>query len=226
MAARDAFTDDGPWGEWLRSWTAEEARHATALRDYVHLARLVDPWLLEDARHHHMRSGGSPHPPGFLPSLVYVALQELATRVAHGNTAQRLDDVGRALLRRIAADENLHFLFYRDLARAALEIDPSATMVAIADQVETFAMPGVGIRDFAAHARAIDAAGIFGLAALTSSVFAPMVRVHWNIEQVEGLDREGEDARARALRRLERLERACAWRAEKDGSGPAGGDAD
>src|SRR2546423_13443247 len=26
---------DGPWGEWMRRWTAEEGRHAIVIRDYL-----------------------------------------------------------------------------------------------------------------------------------------------------------------------------------------------
>ena len=91
-------------------------------------------------------------------------MQELATRVAHRNTGQHLTDpVGVALMNRVAADENLHFLFYRDLVSAALEIDPSATVCAIERQVRTFEMPGTGIIDFGTHAAAIARSGIYDL---------------------------------------------------------------
>ena len=29
------FGRDGAWGTWVRRWTAEEARHAMAIRDYL-----------------------------------------------------------------------------------------------------------------------------------------------------------------------------------------------
>jgi len=46
---------------------------------------------------------------GPLDSLIYATLQELATRVAHCNTAAIAGDpVVERLLARIAADENLH----------------------------------------------------------------------------------------------------------------------
>jgi len=37
-------------------------------------------------------------------------------------------------MKRVAADENLHFLFYRDLVSAAIELDPS-DMVAEIERV-------------------------------------------------------------------------------------------
>ena len=62
-------------------------------------------------------------------------------------------------MRRVAFDENLHFLFYRDVMSAAVEMDPSSAVVAIANQVKGFAMPGMGITDFDNHARIIAEAG-------------------------------------------------------------------
>ena len=51
-------------------------------------------------------------------------------------------------MKRVAADENLHYLFYRDLVTAAIELDPSAMMIAIERQIRTFQMPGTGIPGF------------------------------------------------------------------------------
>ena len=85
--------------------------------------------------------------------LVYVALQELATRIAHRNTGKLLGDTaGYDVMARVAADENLHYLFYRDLATAAIERDPSEMVIAVEHEVRTFAMPGSGIVDFDFHA--------------------------------------------------------------------------
>ena len=121
------FGRDGPWGEWTRRWTAEEGRHAI-----VH-PRLPDGHPGD--RPGRARAGAdaagldrrdarvSTRPP---TRSCYTTLQELATRIAHRNTGNLLDDpAGRAVMARVAADENLHYLFYRDLASAALELDPS-----------------------------------------------------------------------------------------------------
>src|SRR5207247_10999169 len=79
-------------------------------------------------------------------TLVYVALQELATRVSHRNTGKLIGDpVGYEVMARVAADENLHYLFYRDLVSEALALDPSAVVAAIGRQVRGFAMPGPGL---------------------------------------------------------------------------------
>ena len=76
------------------------------------------------------------------------ALQELATRIAHHNTGKALPDgEGYTVMKRVAADENLHYLFYRDLVSAALEVDPSGMVEAIKRQTLKFEMPGAGIAD-------------------------------------------------------------------------------
>ena len=46
------------------------------------------------------------------------------------------------LLTRIAADENLHMIFYRNLMDAALKIAPDQAIIAILDVVKNFEMHG------------------------------------------------------------------------------------
>ena len=82
------YGNDGAWGAWVRRWTAEEGRHSIVLRDYVTVTRALDPVELERARMAQVECGEVPRPRGPQHGLVYVALQELATRVAHHNTGQ------------------------------------------------------------------------------------------------------------------------------------------
>ena len=72
-------------------------------------------------------------------------------------------------------------------------------MIAIERQVRTFEMPGTGIPDFNALAVAIADTGIYDLALHHDQVLAPVVLRHWNVEAVEGLDAEAEEARTRLL---------------------------
>src|SRR5450759_5301597 len=51
------FGRDQAWGEWVHRWTAEEGRHAMAMRDYMLVKRLVDPVALERFRMTHMSQG-------------------------------------------------------------------------------------------------------------------------------------------------------------------------
>ncbi len=197
------------WGTWSRRWTAEEGRHSIVIRDYLTVAGLVDPVALERARMHQVSHGVVPEPATPLDALVYVALQELATRIAHRATGKLLDDrAGYEVMARVAADENLHHLLYRDLVSAALEIDPSAAVEAIERQVTDFEMPGTGIVDFEAHAMAIAKAGIYDLEIHHDQILVPVVLRHWGLEGLEGLTPEADEARTRLLRRIERIGRA------------------
>src|SRR5688572_4855094 len=137
------FTEDEPWGYWTRRWTAEEGRHAIVIRDYLTVTRMVDPVALERGRMSQITQGQVPQPDTVADGLVYVSLQELATRIAHGNTGRLMDDdAGRKVMARVAGDEMLHHVFYRDLTSALLELDPSTTVKAIDRNVREFAMPG------------------------------------------------------------------------------------
>ncbi|MGZ6827353.1 MAG: acyl-ACP desaturase, partial [Mycobacteriales bacterium] len=134
------------WKTWLDRWTAEEGRHAIALRDYLTATRAVDPTVLEDERMATVSSGFSAGDRDGLHVIAYVAMQELATRVAHRNTGRLSGDEGLdRLLARIATDENLHMVLYRDLFLAALEVDPTRALRALTTEVVGFAMPGTGI---------------------------------------------------------------------------------
>src|SRR5881296_3809934 len=80
LAIWEMFGGDGPWGEWIRRWTAEEGRHSIAIRDYLTVTRGVDPVALERGRIDHVSRGFYPaQMPDPLDGLVYVTLQELAT---------------------------------------------------------------------------------------------------------------------------------------------------
>ncbi len=196
------------WREWARRWTAEEMRHGIVIRDYITVTHAVDLVALEHARMHQVCGAQVPQPESAADALAYVALQELATRISHRNTGNMLEDeAGYKVMARVAADENLHYLFYRDLVSAALEVDPSGTVCAIERQVRTFEMPGAGIPDFSAHASAIAAAGIYDLVLHHDQVLVPVVLRHWGIETIEGLSPEAEGARERIVGHIARLER-------------------
>jgi acyl-[acyl-carrier-protein] desaturase len=196
------------WRVWARRWVAEEMRHAIVIRDYITVTHAVDLARLEAGRMQQVCGGAVPDPVTPADTLAYVALQELATRVAHRNTGTMLDDeAGYKVMARVAADENLHYLFYRDLVSAALDIDPSATMLAIERQVRTFEMPGTGIPDFTALAAAIADAGIYDVSLHHDQVLVPVVLRHWNVESIEGLSSEAEQARTRLVEYIARVDR-------------------
>src|SRR4029077_18322479 len=134
------------WAEWIRRWTAEEGRHSIVLRDYLTVTRGIDPVALERGRMDQVSRGYYFDEMGPLEGLVYTTLQELATRISHRNTGRFTEDpMIEKLPARIRVDENLPYVFYRDVASAAMEMDPSAMVLAMHRQVLGFRMPGLEI---------------------------------------------------------------------------------
>jgi acyl-[acyl-carrier-protein] desaturase len=204
------FGADGAWGTWVRRWTAEEGRHSMAIYGYLMVTRAIDPEHLERCRMAQVSGGVVPDPKSLQHGFVYLALQELATRISHRSTGKMLGDpAGYEVMMRVAGDENLHQLFYRDLASAALAADPSGMMCAIEEQVADFSMPGVGIPGFAEHAKRIAQAGIYDLAVHHEQILVPVVLRTWDVENVTGLNAEAEQARERLMSRLAKSERVA-----------------
>jgi acyl-[acyl-carrier-protein] desaturase len=204
------FGRDGAWGNWVHRWTAEEGRHGTAIRDYLLTTRAVDPVALERARMSHMAAGfHSDHDTSALHSIAYVSFQELATRVAHRNTGRVSGDpVCEQMLSRIALDENLHMIFYRNLLGAAFELAPDMAMRAVCDVVATFQMPGHGIENFARKSVQIAMAGIYDLRIHHDEVLTPVLR-KLKIMECGGLSDRGERARDELARFLADLDQAA-----------------
>ena len=197
-ALSDAVGRDSAWGEWVHRWTAEEGRHAIAMRDYLTVTRAVDPVALERERMDHMGLGfESVHEESVLTTMAYVSFQELATRISHRNTGRHTDDPGcDRLLARIAADENLHMLFYRNVMEAAFDLSPDAAMQAVARVAENFAMPGSEVEGFTRRSLTIALAGIYDLRIHHDEVLAPVLRA-WNVWDRDDLGPEGVAARER-----------------------------
>jgi acyl-[acyl-carrier-protein] desaturase len=209
------FSRDGAWGTWIGQWTAEEGRHSIALRDYLVVTRGVDPVALEHLRMEHTVAGYDAGDRSPLAVLAYVSFQELATRVSHRNTGRASGcPVADQLLARIAADENLHMVFYRNLMAAALDIAPDAAMAAIRDEVINFAMPGLGMADFVQNAITIAKAGIYDLRIHHDDVLIPVLRF-WNIFERNDFGPEGQRAREELAEFLGLLDERARYYAEK-----------
>jgi acyl-[acyl-carrier-protein] desaturase len=187
---------DGAWGNWIERWTAEEARHAIVIRDYLMATRGVDPYELEDLRMAHMSLGyQTPYENDMLHTIAYVSFQELATRISHRNTGKLSDDpIAEGMMQRVALDENLHMLFYRNTLSAALDMEPNAAMRAIADVVTNFDMPGANMPGFGRKAVQIALAGIYDLQQHLDDVVAPVLRA-WNVFDRTDLSGDGLKAR-------------------------------
>jgi acyl-[acyl-carrier-protein] desaturase len=205
-AIADHFSLDDAWGAWVNRWTVEEGRHGIALRDYLVVTRSVDPVALEQARIAQVTAGFSPgeqgqraiRPESMLDALAYVTFQELATRVSHRNTGRACaEPIADQLLKRVAADENLHMIFYRGVTAAALDIAPDRAMSSIWKILVNFQMPGFAIPNFRRDAVKIAVGGIYDPRQHLDDVVMPVLR-NWRIF-------ERDDFRAEGARRRDEL---------------------
>jgi acyl-[acyl-carrier-protein] desaturase len=143
----------------------------------------------------HMTAGYDSGDKTPLQTVAYVSFQELATRVSHRNTGLATGcPLAEQLLARIATDENLHMVFYRNLVAAALERAPDEAMCAIRDEVLGFEMPGAGMPDFTRNSVRIAKAGIYDLRLHHDDVLMPILRF-WKIFTREDFGPLGEQAR-------------------------------
>jgi acyl-[acyl-carrier-protein] desaturase len=221
-AIQGLFPSGGVWHEWNKRWTAEEGRHSIVIRDWLTVTRALDPVALERGRMAQVCAGFNQPIDGACEGLAYVTLQELATRIAHRNTGRLLEnEPGFEVMARVAADENLHYLFYRDVATGALELDPSSMVLGIERQVREFEMPGTGIPGFSSHAKAIADAGIYNFQLHYDQILVPVVLRHWKVEALQGLTDAAERARDALLKRIEKIGRVAKRLADRKAAEPA-----
>ena len=180
-----AFGRDRAWGTWVHRWTAEEARHAYCIRDYLLVTRGVDPVELERARMEVMSTGYDSNEKPVLQG----ARVRIVPGARHPDLASQYRPLRRRpdrerLLARVSTDENLHMVFYRNLVTAALEVAPGPTMRAITDEVVGFEMPGAVIPGFTRKAAQIAQAGIYDLRVHHDEIW-PLLR-HWGVFDSRG----------------------------------------
>ena len=220
LALWRTFGEDEAWGEWVRRWTAEEGRHAIVIRDFLTVTRGVDPDVLERGRMDQALRGWYPSfsEQGPLDGIVFTTIQELATRISHRNTgALTNDDAAEKLCARVATDENLHYVFYRDMAINAIALDPSEMVLAMHRQILNFAMPGAGIPGFRQKAKAMAQAGVYNLRIHLDQVLRPVLDNHFRLAEIQGLTDAAERAREEIFAYLERLARVVTKLAEPVG---------
>ncbi|KJR10393.1 acyl-ACP desaturase [Gordonia sihwensis] len=216
------FSMDSAWGHWVGRWTAEEDRHGIVMRDYLVVTRGVDPVALEEARMIHMTNGYDPmlaaadrademkangEEIGLLHSVAYVTFQELATRVSHRNTGKACNDpIADRMLQRIAADENLHMIFYRNICGAGMDLAPDQTLRAVTDIVTNFQMPGAGMPNFRRHGVLMAKHGIYDLRQHLEEVVQPVLR-KWNVFERNDFSPAGEKTRDELAAFLDQLDK-------------------
>lgn len=216
-AIANGFGEDSAIARWTRRWTAEEGQHAIVIRDYLMTSRNCDPVALEDARMETVTRGWDSPWTDPIDIFVYTSAQELATRVSHRNTGVKADDeVAYEIMKRVAADENYHFIFYKGIVSAMMQHDPSACVLSMKKVYENFNMPGTVVPNFRKRAAYAARAQVYDLRIHAEKVLTTVMR-DWKLESVEGLSSEADEARESLLAmpgaliaRAEKLERRMA----------------
>lgn len=173
--------------KWNHLWTAEEGQHAIGIRAYLLTSRNCDPYELEDDRMATMTNGYAPSYDDPTEIFAYTAMQELATRVSHRNAGRITDDpAAYELMKNIAADENHHFIFYKGVMQAMLEVSPSTVLDGIWRTFSNFEMPGVAMPNFLRRSIEVAKAGVYNLRIHHDRVLQPLIR-DWKIGDLTDL---------------------------------------
>ena len=195
------------WSEWNRLWTSEEAAHAQTIRDYLHLMRVMDPKVMEDNRRIIMQSGFDRTFSDPMELFAYTATQELATRISHLRAGQKADEpIALRIFSTIARDENFHFIFYRGVVKALLDIVPELMLPAIMNQFYSFSMPGTGMSNYELRQAIIADAGIYGTREHRDMVILPLIK-YWDIAGIKNLSSGLQKIQSRILRIEQVLDR-------------------
>ncbi|NLG54471.1 MAG: acyl-ACP desaturase [Rhodococcus sp.] len=208
----DTFPPGSPWSTWIRTWRAEESQHADVLHDYLVATGSVNADALKHARMQHMSVGIESTLEGsnLLHSLAHSTIQEFMTKVYHlNNQVVCGDPVAHRILERIAADEQLHTVFYRNLCDAALDLAPDQTARAIGDVVMNFPIPGAARRDTRRRTTSVPVQPVYDFDRHLNDVLVPLLD-QWNFFHRTDFGPDGELIRDRLGVFLEYLGRNAA----------------
>jgi acyl-[acyl-carrier-protein] desaturase len=165
------FILEDKWGRWLGRWTAEEHLHAVALRNYLVVTREIDPAANEDVRVEHVMKGYRADRYSQLETLAFMAMFERAHAVFCRNLEAQIDEpILKALVGRIAKDEERHEEFFSNLVAHCVSTQRDETVAAIAKRAAQLEPVGADIDAYKDKQAAVAAAGIFDDAALKTVI--------------------------------------------------------
>jgi acyl-[acyl-carrier-protein] desaturase len=158
-----SFILEEKWGRWLGRWTAEEHLHAIALRNYLVVTREIDPTANEDVRVEHVMKGYRADTYSQIERLAFMAFFEREHAVFCRNLeAQIAEPTLKALVGRIAKDEERHEEFFANLVAHLLTTSRDETVAAIASRAAELDAVGGDIDAYADKVQHMAEAGIFG----------------------------------------------------------------
>ncbi|MBZ0180250.1 MAG: acyl-ACP desaturase [Melioribacteraceae bacterium] len=205
--------DDSFWAKWNNMWTAEEDRHGNILRDYARDSRLFNFSHLEQMQYAYVEKGFSPDwDKDPYRVFVYTTLQERATQYSHKNSGAYIGEeepLINGILGKIAADEAKHFIFYRNVFKEILNIDPNRALQSALAIMPAIDMPGISMPNFREMADIVRRAGIYGPREYKKIVEEAISA--WKIEILTGLNEAGRKAQEKIMAIPKRLERAAEY---------------
>ena len=158
-----SFILEEKFGRWIGRWTAEEHLHAIVLRNYLVVTREIDPAANEDVRVEHVMKGYRADTYSQIERLVFMAFFEREHAVFCRNLeAQISEPTLKALVGRIAEDEERHEEFFANLVAHLLITNRDETIDAIAKRAAELDVVGGDIDAYADKVQHMAEAGIFG----------------------------------------------------------------
>ncbi|WP_139488808.1 acyl-ACP desaturase [Brevibacillus dissolubilis] len=205
--------------EFVHTWTAEEDQHSSLLETYLIITRNANPTELKQIRKFVVEQGYEPDLENALETMVYTAIQELATMVFYNNVAKIATDHDpdlAALLRRLSKDESLHFAFYRDACREYLGVDHN--FIYYIEKVMTnFRMPGVQMPNFDERMSTASKEANYGPVAYFRQVYEYLIN-YWGVKDLQPSRPEAQEAKIRLLTHYDKMKRITERLAAKGSS--------
>jgi acyl-[acyl-carrier-protein] desaturase len=198
--------ENNSWMKWIRAWTAEENRHGDVLNRYLYLCGRINMREFEASTQYLIRDGfdnGASDDP--YRNFIYTSFQELATNISHRRVASLAKQQGNTILSKlcglVAADEARHARAYKNFVSKIFEIDPNEMMLAFEDMMrKKIAMPAQYLRElgdkvnsFSSFSDCAQRIGVY-----TATDYVDILRSlvdEWEIENIRGLNENGEKAR-------------------------------
>lgn len=198
-------TTDSAWARWSRGWTSEENRHGDLLNKYLYLGGRCDMRSIEVTIQHLITNGFNPGAQkdpyrGF----VYTSFQERATKISHGNVGKLGREYGDKNMQRICAkiagDEGRHEKAYQAFVTEILKRDPNGLLAVFGDMMRgQIVMPAELMTDgkdpdlYENFSNVAQRLGVY-TAIDYADIIEHLVKT-WDLENLEGLDSNGEKER-------------------------------
>ena len=210
--------------DFIRTWTSEEDQHSNVLETYLLVTRNTDPDRLHRLRKTVVRNAWTPGEASAFEGMAYTSIQELSTQAFYirvAEAAEKEDPQLALILRRLAKDETLHYVFYRDAVKIHLEINPNYIWP-LADVMMNFAMPGYLMPHFKERTYVIAEHTNYGIAEFYSQVIKVLID-YWDLKNLHPTFPEAQQA----LDTPEQVPRLAgpAGRDRRQGAGRGRGDA-